>query len=148
MIKTIVEHVANGGSALDLCNTWKVSFSTIMKAIKSNPDYDKEYQAAIISRDEWAKERILKEQQALAMFNIKDAYNADGTIKPIQQMPDHVTAAIKEIDSDGGVKFLDKNKSLDQYHKQMGLFVDKKEVSGTISWEHILNEAAKLDIKD
>lgn len=144
IVETLINHVANGGSAIDLCKIWNIRYSDMMKTIRSSEDFSKAYSQALIDRTEWARERILKEQQALAMFNIKDTLNPDGTIKKLHDMPDDVTAAIKEIDADGAVKFIDKNKSLDQLHKQLGLFVDKKEVTGSISLERIVLEADKL----
>lgn len=148
MMETIINHVANGGSILDLCRTWGVGYSEIMKTIRSNPDYDKQYQLALKDREEWAKERILKEVQALGTFNIKDIFNHDGTIKKPSEMPDTFTAAIKEVTADGDIKFIDKLKALDLYHKQMGLFVDKKEVSGTISLAQLVLAADKLEESD
>lgn len=141
MIETIIDHVANGGSVIDLCKTWGVSYSAIMKQIRLGPESSRAYDQALKDREEWAKERILKEVKSLSMFNIKDIFNPDGTFKKPSEMPEAFTAAIKEITVDGDIKFIDKLKALDLYHKQMGLFVDKKEVTGRISLEQLINEA-------
>jgi hypothetical protein len=141
MIDVVIEHVANGGSAIELCKTWQVRFSEIMRAIRANPESKSRYEQALIDRDEWAKERILTEIRSLGTYNIKDALNADGTFKPLKDMPDEIVAAIKEFDKDGAVKFHDKTKALDMYGKKLSLFVERKEITGKLTLADLITEA-------
>jgi len=146
--QTILDHTSNGGSLIDLCALWNVRYSDVMREIRADKDLSKAYDQSLKDREEWAKERILKEVKSLSMFNIKDIFNLDGTLKKPAEMPPEFTAAIKEVTADGDIKFIDKLKALDLYHKQMGLFVDKKEISGTLSLETLIKEAHKLAIKE
>ena len=75
---------------------------------------------------------------------MKDAVNPDGTIKKLQELPRNLTAAIKEINADGGLKFQDKLKAIDLFGKQMGLFVDKVQVDGKITLEQYILAAQKV----
>lgn len=144
----IIDNVSNGGSLINLCALWNIRYSDMMRIIRADDILSKRYNQALKDREEWAKERILKEVQSLSMFNIKDIFNLDGTLKKPAEMPPEFTAAIKEVTADGDIKFIDKLKALDLYHKQMGLFVDKKEISGTLSLETLIKEAHKLATKE
>lgn len=143
--QTIIDHNSNGGSLLDLCALWNVRYSDVMREIRADKELSKQYDQSLKDREEWAKERILAEIKSLAVFNIKEIFNHDGTLKKPSEMPPGFTAAIKEVTVDGDIKFIDKLKALDLYHKQMGLFVDKKEVSGTISLAQLVLAADKLE---
>lgn len=140
----IIEHVANGGSAIELAKSWNIRFSHVMQAIRANPEYAKRYAAALLDRDEWARERILDEIRALGTFSLKDALNEDGTFKRLQDMPNDIVAAIKEIDKDGIIKFTDKLKALDMYGKKLGLFIERREITGTLTLEQLVSEASDV----
>lgn len=147
-IESMFDHISNGGSLTELCTMWGLRYSDVMKVIKTNPDYKKSYDQAIIDRDEWAKERILSEVKRMAIYTIKDVFHPDGTRKTAHEMPDDLLAAIKEIDADGGIKFQDKLKALDLLGKQLGLFIDKKEISGTMTLEQMIIAATTPKSKD
>lgn len=140
-IDLIIDHVANGGTIIDLCKMWAIKYSDVMRVIRANELYKKSYDQALLDRDEWAKERILSEVKALSTYTIKDALNADGTFKALKDMPDHLAAAIKEVDLDGNLKFSDKLKALDLLGKQLGIFIEKKEISGRVTLEQLIMEA-------
>ena len=140
-IDLIIDHVANGGTIIDLCKMWAIKYSDVMRVIRANESYKKSYDQALLDRDEWAKERILSEVKALSTYTIKDALNADGTFKALKDMPDHLAAAIKEVDLDGNLKFSDKLKALDLLGKQLGIFIEKKEISGRVTLEQLILEA-------
>ena len=143
-IDTIIDHVSNGGSIVDLCKLWQLKYSDVMSKIRANADYKTRYDQALIDRDEWAKERILSEIRSLSTYSIKDALNPDGTFKPLNEMPDSLAAAIKEIDTDGVLKFSDKLKALDLFGKQLGIFIEKKEITGKVTLEQLIMAADAL----
>lgn len=144
-LQTIIEHVRNGGSVLELCKVWEVSYSSVMSFIRSNPDYKQRYDQALLDREEWAKERVLSEFKALSTYSIKDLFDENGSPIPIHKLPDEIATAIKEINADGDVKLVDKLKALDSLGKHMAGLVDKKEISGTLTLEQLLTQAAKED---
>lgn len=140
MIDIIIRHVQNGGSAIDLCREFQIDYSGIMNYIRSKDEYKKRYDNALVDRKEYDRERAEKEYRALSMYNIKDAVHADGTPKKIHEMPESLTAAIKEIDADGSVKFVDKIKALDSHSKITGLLTDKKEITGKVTLVDLLTQ--------
>lgn len=143
----VLNHVANGGSLTQFCKLVKCDYSALMKFIRKSDDIKKRYDQAISDRQEWAKERIFEELKYMSAYNIQDAVNADGTLKTVRDLPEDLARSIKEVDADGGIKFTDKLKALDQKQKLLGLNVDKVEISGEITLESIINEARKKDVQ-
>ena len=96
---------------------------------------------------------MLRELLRLAMTDIGQALNADGTLKPIHEIPEDVRRAIsgfevEELDGDEGptgrvrkVKFWDKKGSLDSLMRHLGLFKDKVEHGLDESFAELLKAA-------
>ena len=146
--QSIINHVANGGSLTQLAKMWKCDYSEIMRLIRADESLLKEYRAAIEDRKEWARERIYEELQYMSAYNIQDAINPDGTMKPARELPEDLARSIKEIDSDGGLKFQDKLKALDQKQKLLGLNTEKLEISGKLTLADIIIGAKNLKDED
>jgi len=82
-------------------------------------------------------EKCLKEYAKIAFLNIKEAFNDDGTIKGIHEIPDNVAEAIagletSNIKTDDGkfgtlhkIKISDKKGALDSIMRHLGGFEDK-----------------------
>lgn len=132
-MQSLFDHIANGGSAIDIAKLWGLSYIKLMRHIKSKQDLQEKYDEALELRNEWARERVISEVKNLSTFNIRDMFNSDGTLKKAVELPENLLAAIKEVDKDGALKFQDKLKALDLFGKQLGLFVDKKEINGTMN---------------
>lgn len=143
-MEVLFDHVANGGSLIALSKMWGMSYSKLMRHIRSKEDLKAKLAQAMSDREEWAREAVIEEVKKLSLYNVKDAVNPDGTIKQLQQLPENLTAAIKEINADGGLKFQDKLKAIDLFGKQMGLFVDKVQVDGKITLEQYILAAQKV----
>lgn len=148
-ILVIIDHVANGGSMIDLCKDWNVRYSGIYNAIQKNTEYKKLYDLALAARDEYDREDIKNDLNKLRSYNIKDAYqrieSPDGqvTYKALHpaEMPSSLTSAIKEISSDGSVKFIDKTKLIDMAGKRLGVLTEKIEIKGKVTLETLINQA-------
>lgn len=147
-MQVIFDHVANGGSALDICNAWNIKYSDFIKHVRANEKLLQKYNDALEARKEWAHERILKEVQNMGTWSMKDLFNSDGSRKDIQQLPESFLSSIKEVSADGDIKMMDKLKALELLSKQLGLLVDKKEVSGTLSLEQIILSAIEKGKKE
>jgi phage terminase small subunit len=104
-------------------------------------------------------ERILKEIARLAMVDIGQAFNADGTLKPLKDMPEDVRRCISGIDVDEikitdltgnnkvtgltkKIRFWDKVKTLELLGRYQKLFTDKIEHSGAIK-----TDSSPIDVK-
>ena len=144
-LSVLFDHIANGGSMTEWCSNNRLRYSDVMRMIRASVEHKKQYDAAMIDRQEWAKERVLSEVKSLAMYTLKDLFNEDGSRKKAHELPDDLITAIKEIDADGGIKFQDKTKAIDMFGKQLGLFIEKKELSGTLTLEQMIIAAAASD---
>jgi len=139
----IIDHIANGGSLTNLAKMIKCDYSEIMKLIRSDESLHKRYMAALEDRKEWAKERIFEELKYMSAYNIQDAVRPDGTLKTIQELPEDLARSIKEVDADGGLKFSDKLKALDQKQKLLGISTEKIEITGKLTLEDLIKQSMK-----
>jgi hypothetical protein len=57
----ICRHVASGGSVIDLADLHGIRYCDIMAFIRSTKASSELYDKALVDRQEWAKERVLKE---------------------------------------------------------------------------------------
>jgi len=143
-LEDVFRHLRNGGSLTQLCKMWGCDYSELMRLIRSDADIFKEYKACLEDRKEWARERIYEELQYMGNYNIKDAVNHDGTMKNVVDLPEDLARSIKEVDADGGIKFQDKLKALDQKQKLLGLNIEKVELTGKMTLADIIIGAKKL----
>lgn len=91
-------------------------------------------------------ENILRELLRIGMSDPAEAFTKEGALKPIHEMPVELRRAISSVETDGlfeghgeertqigvtrKIKFWDKNKSLENLAKHLGLLRDKVELSG------------------
>ena len=72
--------------------------------------------------------RVLKRLMAIAEADIRQAFNDDGTLKPISEIPDSLVTAIAGIESDDAkgdvkkIKMWDKVRALELLGKHLKLF--------------------------
>jgi phage terminase small subunit len=86
-------------------------------------------------------DRVLNEIARLAFADIRNCFNADGTLKPLHELDDNTAAALVgmdviEIENDGETrvvakkfKFADKKGSLELLGKHLKLFTEKLEIT-------------------
>ncbi|WGD29877.1 terminase small subunit [Ancylobacter sp. WKF20] len=94
------------------------------------------------ARTEITQDRVLKEVARLAFLDIRKAFNADGTMKPLHEMDDDTAAALAGLDAieqreDGALvgtikklKLSDKKGALELLMRHMGMLNDKMRVQG------------------
>jgi len=94
---------------------------------------------AVASREPQLRaERVLVEVGYLALVDPGDAFDENGSLLKLKQMPEHVRRAIAgvkvKVTEEGAsiidVRFCDKTKTLDLAMRHLGLLKDKVEVSG------------------
>jgi phage terminase small subunit len=88
---------------------------------------DRVLENLVMSRDE-----VLAEMNHLASYNTKDLYDDDGQMVSIHELPEALTAAIKEIEHDAlgrpsKIKFVDKRGALNDMMKYYNLFEDHQQ---------------------
>jgi phage terminase small subunit len=100
-------------------------------------------QAQRAARVEITIDRVLQEVAAVAFANVSDLLNADGTVKPIQDLSPNITAAIANLevleirDPDGvpvgsakKLRLADKLGALTLLMRHMGMLNDKLKLQG------------------
>ena len=109
-------------------------------------------------------EVVLGELLRIGRCDIGQAFNADGTLKPIHEIPEDVRRAISGFEQEelyegaygekfslGKVKklrFWDKNKSLETLARSLKLLVDRKEHSFDSSFADALKAARERALKE
>ncbi len=97
---------------------------------------------------------VLAELLLIAKADVALAYNEDGSLKMVHEMPEDIRRAISAIEVDElfegtgrdrkqigftkRIKFWDKNKALESIGRHLKLFTDKHEVNVTVRLEDIV----------
>lgn len=157
-IDTIFAHIANGGSLIDLCSTWRVRFSDIMDWIYTDESRRKRYEDALEASKSWMISRLLQELRALSFIDVRKVFNDDHSLKPPSEWPDDVAAAISSIevseewdkDEDNNrvkigeikkLKVYDKLRAIEMLGRDLGRFVNKVEHSGKLTLEDLITSS-------
>lgn len=148
-IPNVVAEVSNGGSLLDLASRLKIPYSDCVRFIHQCPVRKATYEGVLTSRGEWYVQKIMNELKAISFVDLREAFNEDGTLKPISEMPEHITRVIAGIevvenkDEEGNftgytkkVKMIDKMKALELLGKHLHLFAEKVVHSGHVEVVH------------
>lgn len=112
----------------------------------------------VADRLELSAARVLGEIGHFAHADLRDAFKDDGTLKHVHEMPEHLRRAIKSFEVEelfegsGQDKFKagrtvkvqlwDKPKGLELEGRHLKLFTDKLEVTGKVTLEQLIDEAA------
>lgn len=86
-------------------------------------------------------EMVIRELHHIATVDVQDAFNSDGTLKPVNEMPEYIRRSISAIEVEElfsgvgenktwigytkRVKFWEKTKSLEMLGKHLKLWIDK-----------------------
>jgi len=99
-MSVICAHVANGGSLIDLCETWGVNYGAMIAWIMADRDgRGVPYTNSQNARAEWSKERILLELRRIATCDIRKLYNDKGDLLPVHEWPSDVAAQVQSIET-------------------------------------------------
>lgn len=126
--------------------------AAVEEAVRSVPDdltSCAQVQAAVIPilADLIDPDRALRELAALAYGDVRELFDEHGNLKPLHQLPAHVAAMIGGVEvliknaeaGDGKtdrvhkIKIWDKPKALQMLLTNLGLLIEKKEISHTVS---------------
>lgn len=145
-LDVILMHVRNGGSLIELCDTWDVRYSEIVAWLRADKFRGDAYDKAINDRSEWTDEMIIAEIRATCRFDVRRLYfpkghDRAGKLIPIEELDAESARMVREVDADGDVKVYDKLKALELAAKSRRLLVDKTEHDVSEKLEDILSRS-------
>lgn len=121
-----------GGSPLDFCDARKLRYSDVITWIYADPDRTRQYQIALDARAEWLVQRVIVELQRLTLVDIREAFNPDGSVRPIAELSPELGACISSISiGDDGVRRIrfrsmsDKLRAIELLGKNLSMFIDR-----------------------
>lgn len=155
----LLEHMAHGEPELDYCKKVGVSFADMQDFIRKDKERLSLYQHATVLYEQWFVIRIMQELKLIGLMDIKEAFNPNGTLKAIEDIPEAIRRTIGGIeiqetfendDSEPSgkrwtgylkkIKFIDKIKSLELLGKKLNMFADKIQVSGSVELRHTVDQ--------
>lgn len=153
-LDTVYAHMANGGDLITLSTSLKIRYSDLAGWIQSDEERIKIYSKACIANDEFIRHRILQELSFMGFTDLRDVYNADGTLKKPKDWPENVARALQGVDVDeiyegrgperklvghtSKVKMNPKIDALKLIGQEKGLFIQKHEHKGRITLEELI----------
>lgn len=149
----ICSTIAGGSTIINLSKSWRVGYGSLLKWIRSDALRERRYEKALGDRTEWTIEQVLKELRLMALSDIRELYDANGALKPVNEWPEAAARAVEavkvdEIVVDGvkqgetsQVKLWSKAKAIELLGKNLKLFIDRVEHHGKVKLEDLVLES-------
>lgn len=142
--------IASGDNLVAFCRELDIPYVAVNEWIQENDERRQRYDAALKVRDTHQKEIIVGELMQMLTADITQAFDANGSLKPIDQIPEDVRRCIAglEVSEIWGnvlvgdnnermqtgvlkkIKFWDKNKATELMAKHLKMLVEKHEHAG------------------
>lgn len=147
--------VSGPGTLVDVCREFgDLHYGSVNEWIQGDEHRRKMYKDALDVRKEHAHEHVIRELMIWIKADITKAFNDDGSMKALKDIPEDVRkfiagVEIEELFAGTGknkieigilrkVKFFDKGRGLELMAKHLGMLVDKREISGKLTLEDLL----------
>lgn len=146
--------MANGGDLIEFSRSLKIRYSDLAAWITGNEGNFKIYSKAIEASEEFIRKRVLNELSHMAFFDLREAYNDDGTLKKPKDWPDSVARALAGVEVEelfegtgkerecvgdtSKIKLHDKIKALTLIGQEHGMFIQKVKHEGTLKLEELV----------
>lgn len=122
----------------------------------------KELKAPIAAKLELSADHILSELNRIARCDVGEAFDENGKLKPIHEIPEDVRRCIQSVETEElfegfgkertqigftkKIKFWDKNKGLELLGRHFKLYTDKIEHSGGFTLEALVSGSNRKEI--
>ena len=154
----ICGHVANGGSLIDKCELWGVPHSRVMSWLSEDKDRSDRYRTAMELKIIYTVDAIMRELQSIALVDIGRAYNDEGGLLSMHEIPEEVRRCIvaveteelfsgvgkdrQQIGNTKRIKTSDKLKALETLGRRFAMWIDRvKSADKGQSLEELLDES-------
>lgn len=144
----VCSHVAAGGSLVELCEVWDVSYGRFMTWLREDRERSRRYVDAQNDRGEWFKDKVLLELRKISEFDFRDVLDANGQPLPIKSLPKNISSCIKSVKETKygtNIEGWDKLRSLELIGKNLSMFIEKIEVSGKLTLEDLVTQSREED---
>lgn len=145
----ICKVLSNGGDLLEVCEQAGIRYSDVILWLNRDPGRRQAYETSLDARAEWMVRRLLGELKRIALVDVGQAYEADGRLKPIHEIPEEVRrciAAVETLEGKDGVvlkkvRFVDKLKANELIGKHLRMFVEQHEHTVVKTLEDLVTES-------
>lgn len=153
-VDELCAHTINGGSVLDLCETWGLAWDRVWLWLMESRERQTKYEKAVHAQGEWAIARILKEIRLLAFTDHRELYNSEKRMKHPTEWSKELGAVVEgyevveyfegvgrekaQVGFLKKVKMYDKQKALELYGKYLKMFGDRQ-VDVSLSLEDLVD---------
>lgn len=149
LLGDICAAVATGGTLVAFCTERSLNYKLVNRWITDDSDRATRYKLALDIREDHAKDLIISELISYMKADVTEAFDAEGNLKRLQDMPPEVRrliAGVKfrevfEWQGEPGakqhvhagnvieVKFWDKPRSIETFMKHLSMLVERKDVN-------------------
>jgi hypothetical protein len=153
-LDTLVEHVAGGGSLVEISRTWDVPYHAVAGWVTEDPERVRRLGAAEKLRGEYFAELVVRNLRMFVDVDLADAYDAEGQLLPIDKMPEHVRRCIASIEifeefagkgdqrqsigQTRKIKTVSPERAVELMGKYRKMFVDQVEHKGKLTLEDLV----------
>lgn len=158
-LNKICVHISNGGDLINLAEGWDVRFGDLANWLHADKERERRYLAAMNDRMEWGQEVILKELRSIGLSDLRSLFKEDGSLKPTNEWPESMGKMVSLIEVDElfagygkersqigftkKIKLWDKMRALELLGKNLALFTEKVEHTGTLTLNDLILESMK-----
>lgn len=157
-IEEICDRIASGETLVDIAAGYEANYRWLYQWLYDSefPERARLLENSMNARDSMAKEDIIGQLHRLGNIDVAKAYDKDGELLPIHEMPVELRKAISSFDvsvsEDGDIttkklRFVDRGQMLALGGRRQKLFVDKVEMSGQMSLEQAVTESMAQNAK-
>jgi hypothetical protein len=153
LLGDICAHVSIGGTLVNFCGEHEpvLNYKLINRWIEDDSERAKRYKLALDIREQHAKDLIIAELIAYLKADITEAFDREGNLKRMHDMPAPVRRLVAGIkfreiferqqDEPGGkyenvhvgnmieVKFWDKPRSMETFMKHLSMLIERKDIN-------------------
>lgn len=129
---------------VDISEIFDIRYHELYKWVHGDPDRLSAYTKSLEARNASLQDRVLRALVRVAEFDVRELYDADGNIKSVHDLPEHVAKVIGSMDMEhvnvdgrvvtkiAKVKTADRMRGIENIGRTTSMFTDKVEHSGTI----------------
>ncbi len=97
-LRELCDHLVEGGTLLEWCRAHDVRYQAVSAWISAEDHRRQKVDAALQLRGEFLSDLVIRNLRMYADVDVSKAYDRDGRLLPIQDMPEDLRRAIREFE--------------------------------------------------